>query len=108
MVVLIHSAVNNKLKRHIIRESWGGSHINKRGDIRIAFLLAQPSTPDQQELILQEHLAHRDIVQGSFIDSYRNLTYKHIMGLLWATTFCPQVNNVYCNLKLLPEIISLR
>ena len=105
---MVHSAVNNKLKRNIIRETWGGSFIHQKGDIKVAFLLGQPHTDGEQEAVLSEYLDHRDIVQGSFIDSYKNLTYKHTMGLLWATTFCPQVNNVYINGQILPlKIIRL-
>ena len=99
---MVHSAVNNKQKRNVIRETWGGSYIKKEGDIKVAFMLAQPNTRGEQEAVLSEYLDHRDIVQGSFIDSYQNLTYKHTMGLLWATEFCPQVNNVYINCHILP------
>ena len=35
-----------------------------------------------------ESTDHGDLVQGSFTDSYRNLTYKNVMGLLWVTQFC--------------------
>ena len=107
--MLVHSAVNNQLKRNIIRETWGGSFINKKGDIMVTFLLGQPGTEGEQEEVLSEYLDHKDIVQGSFIDSYKNLTYKHTMGLLWATKFCPRVNNAYINGQILPlKIIRLQ
>ena len=35
-----------------------------------------------------------DIVQGDFTDSYRNLSYKNVMGALWAAEFCAQVEFV--------------
>ena len=109
LTVLVHSAVNNQLKRNIIRETWGGSFLNKKGDIKVVFLLGQPGTDGEQEEVLSEYLDHKDIVQGSFIDSYKNLTYKHSMGLLWATKFCPRVNNVYINGQILPlKIIRLQ
>ena len=31
-----------------------------------------------------------DIVQGNFKDAYRNMTYKNVFGLLWASMFCEQ------------------
>ena len=43
-----------------------------------------------QSVIEEEHLEHNDIVQGDFIESYHNLSYKHVMGLKYATHFCPQ------------------
>ena len=50
-------------------------------------------TPDSQlqESIARENELHHDIVQGDFLDTYRNLSYKNIMGQLWASEFCEQV-----------------
>ena len=44
-----------------------------------------------QESIARENDKHHDIVQGDFLDTYRNLSYKNIMGKLWVTEFCQQV-----------------
>ena len=44
-----------------------------------------------QESIAQENEIHHDLVQGDFLDTYRNLSYKNIMGQLWASEFCEQV-----------------
>ena len=51
------------------------------------------STPNSQlqESIARENELHHDIVQGDFLDTYRNLSYKSIMGQLWASEFCEQV-----------------
>ena len=43
-----------------------------------------------QSKIEEESALYGDIVQGTFHDSYHNLTYKHVMALDWAVTFCPQ------------------
>ena len=53
-------------------------------------------TPDSQlqESITRENELHHDIVQGDFLDTYRNLSYKSIMGQLWASEFCEQVLTV--------------
>ena len=61
---------------------------------RVVFLLGLPDNQAEQEQLTAEARERGDIVQGSFIDSYRNLTYKNVMGLLWTTTFCPQVGLV--------------
>ena len=44
-----------------------------------------------QESIARENDKHHDIVQGDFLDTYRNLSYKNVMGKLWVTEFCQQV-----------------
>ena len=41
-----------------------------------------------------ENDRHHDLLQGSFKDTYRNLTYKHVMILKWALYYCPGVRYV--------------
>lgn len=43
-----------------------------------------------ETLIEDEHDAHGDIVQSDFLESYRNLTYKHVTMLQHAAAYCPQ------------------
>ena len=70
--------------------------------VRRVFLLAELAPPanvtlqyDRRVAALQaENHEHADIVVGSFRDAYRNLTYKHLMGLHWATAYCPQAKYI--------------
>lgn len=39
-----------------------------------------------QRALINEASRFQDIIQGNFIDAYRNLTYKHIMGLRYAVS----------------------
>jgi len=48
----------------------------------------QPGEKGSQAEVEEESRLESDIVQGDFIDSYHNLTYKNVMGLLWATEYC--------------------
>lgn len=41
-----------------------------------------------QEAIEEENKTSGDILQGSFLDHYRNLTRKNLMGLDWASSRC--------------------
>lgn len=41
-----------------------------------------------QEIIQEENKTFGDILQGSFLDHYRNLTRKNLMGLDWASSRC--------------------
>ena len=41
-----------------------------------------------QDALSFEADTYGDIIQGDFLDSYRNLTYKAIMGLRWVSTYC--------------------
>ncbi|XP_071114738.1 UDP-GalNAc:beta-1,3-N-acetylgalactosaminyltransferase 1-like [Haliotis cracherodii] len=41
-----------------------------------------------------ENRMYGDVVQGNFLDSYRNLTLKVVSGLCWITRFCSNVRVV--------------
>ncbi|XP_046736300.1 beta-1,3-galactosyltransferase 5-like [Diprion similis] len=88
IVALIHTAPKNYAKRMIIRETWG----KKIYGIMVFFFVGM-STEFQCKLE-EEDKTYGDIVQGNFIDSYRNLTYKHVMDLKWAKYHCPDVKYV--------------
>lgn len=81
-VVIVHSAPQNAESRHIIRETWGQG-------LHLVFLVGETNSTDLQASIERENGQNHDIVQGNFKDSYRNLTYKHVMALKWATYYCP-------------------
>lgn len=61
-------------------------------DMKRVFLLADiPPTEKyiSQPAIDDENSRFGDLVQGNFTEAYRNLTYKHVMGLRWAANACP-------------------
>ena len=49
-----------------------------------------PAFPTYQLMLEEEHKLYRDIVQGSFIENYKNLTLKSIMGLKWVSQYCKE------------------
>lgn len=88
MVIFVHSAPQNFKKREIIRETWGSEKNFVIDAIRLVFLIGNVQNRSLSNAILEENTIYGDIVQGNFLDSYRNLTYKHVMGLKWITYFC--------------------
>jgi beta-1,3-galactosyltransferase 1 len=52
------------------------------------FLLAKVADKTIQDKIVEESKTHLDVIQGNFLDSYRNLTYKCVMGLQWVQNYC--------------------
>lgn len=83
LLMLIHSAPANFPKRMVIRETWGQP---KLGTV-VIFLIG--NTPGYKKKLEEEDKIYGDIVQGNFKDAYRNMTYKHVMALKWATYHCP-------------------
>ena len=52
------------------------------------FLVGKTRNPTLDELLRQEAITYEDIVFGDFIDSYRNLTRKMVLGVQWAAAHC--------------------
>ena len=48
----------------------------------------------RQRRLEEESSKYGDLVQGDFLDTYRNLSYKAIMGSLWVAEFCGQAEFV--------------
>uniref|UniRef100_A0A182SBG6 Hexosyltransferase n=1 Tax=Anopheles maculatus TaxID=74869 RepID=A0A182SBG6_9DIPT len=90
VLVLIHSAPANLAKRNTIRATWGEP--DERA--RLIFLMGAVSSNASQRAIERESRLHDDIVQGSFVDAYRNMTYKHVMALKWFVYHCPGAHYV--------------
>ena len=47
-----------------------------------------------QRRLEEESRRHGDLVQGDFLDTYHNLSYKATMGNLWVAEFCSQAQFV--------------
>ena len=52
------------------------------------FLVGKARNPILDDLLRQEAANYEDMVFGDFIDSYRNLTRKMVLGVEWAATHC--------------------
>uniref|UniRef100_A0AAG5DEP6 Hexosyltransferase n=1 Tax=Anopheles atroparvus TaxID=41427 RepID=A0AAG5DEP6_ANOAO len=109
VLVLIHSAPANLAKRNTIRATWGRP--DRRA--RLIFLMGAVNSTAAQREIEQESRAHDDIVQGSFVDAYRNMTYKHVMALKWFTYHCPGAryvlktdDDVFVNTPVLYDVLD--
>lgn len=93
-MIIVHSAPEHFAARQAIRSTWGSIKSLKNKKIRLIFLLGKTGNwvkdSDLVETaIFRESELFGDIVTASFVDSYKNLTYKHLMGYKWATSFCP-------------------
>ncbi|RWS15674.1 Beta-1:3-galactosyltransferase 1-like protein [Dinothrombium tinctorium] len=95
LIIFIHSAPNNFKKRLAIRETWGNESNFVNDKIRVIFTLGIVFDPSVQQSIERENAEYKDIVQGNFVDSYRNLSYKHVMGLKWVTYYCQNTKFVF-------------
>ncbi|XP_071171183.1 beta-1,3-galactosyltransferase 5-like [Mytilus edulis] len=94
LLVLVYSATYKFEERHVIRKTFGSVSKYDNKHIKYVFVLGQTMNDTQQKEIEQESVKYRDIIQGNFIDSYRNLTYKRVFSLFWVNRFCNNVTFV--------------
>lgn len=57
--------------------------------MKIAFAMGKVNSKALQSILQHENQIHEDIIQGSFVDAYKNMTYKHVMCLKYAIYHCP-------------------
>ena len=86
LIIVVTSKTSHVELRKAQREAFP-QYLLRRANIKRVFLLARDDQVDQ-ESVEEENMRHRDIVQANFSESYRNLAYKHIMGLQWAVNYC--------------------
>ncbi|XP_046361991.2 beta-1,3-galactosyltransferase 5-like [Haliotis rufescens] len=94
VVFVVHSTTDHYDRRQIFRTIFQKQKTHTNYTVRHVFLLGQRNDVKIQEIINQEFNQHGDIVQGRFQDSYRNLTYKAVMGLKWISHNCRDVKYV--------------
>ncbi|KAL1479587.1 hypothetical protein MTO96_051735 [Rhipicephalus appendiculatus] len=90
-LVAVFSAIDHYEHRLTVRATWGGALTRMHG-FKVVFMLGRPRSDIVQDRILRENATHDDIVQGNFVDSYKNLTLKSLMMLRWAHHFCPNAS----------------
>ena len=92
ILFLVLTAPKHFERRQDIRNTWGSIKIYNSAKLRIAFLVGEiePATGDFQveHKLRDESNQFQDIVQGNFIDTYKNLTYKTVFGLHWMQKHC--------------------
>ncbi|KAF6777202.1 hypothetical protein AHF37_03979 [Paragonimus kellicotti] len=90
LLLLIRSAHIQWNRRDVIRKLWANKTCWTDLHVQHVFLLGTTPNRHQMDRIAKEARRHKDVVQQDFLDSYRNITYKFLLGLQWAIAFCPQ------------------
>jgi len=97
LVLLISTEARQVEARNAIRQTWGNESVAPAlGFIRL-FLLGRNEGELgllQQRTLEAESQRHRDIIQQDFLDTYKNLTIKTLMGMNWVAIHCPQAGYV--------------
>ena len=113
ILILICTQHNRNEYRDTVRKTWMSAYNRNTGKIRFVFLLGFISDKVAQKAIEEENKKYGDIIQDDFVDSYKNLTYKTIMGIKWAVTRCTNArfimktdDDMYMNMKSLLNVLK--
>ena len=93
-IIYIHTSPDHFERRTLLRNTWASRDLFNDRITETVFLMGLVDNPDIQERVLNESAKYRDIIQGDFADTYRNLTLKGIMALRWISTYCKQAKFV--------------
>ena len=87
-LVLVHTKEDHFELRKGIRMTFGDRQAYRSLNHRVAFLIGETPNLLVTKKIREEAAKYKDIVQGQFHDTYRNLTLKGVMGLRWTALHC--------------------
>ncbi|XP_028988925.1 beta-1,3-galactosyltransferase 2-like [Betta splendens] len=97
LVLLIATEARQVEARNAIRQTWGNESVAPRLGLTRLFLLGKSEGELgllQQRMLEAESRRYHDIIQQDFLDSYKNLTMKTLMGINWVAVHCPQTSYV--------------
>jgi len=118
LLVVVNSAVTHFEERDAIRQTWGQFAV-ERGSL-LLFLIGSPdpSSSDSdliQERVFREEQSHGDLLQGSFVENYYNLTLKTISLLRWVNSTCDQIkyilkvdDDMFVNMQMVVDFCETR
>lgn len=85
-IAFIPISPENFQQRMIIRNSW--SNPDYFSNIKAVFLTGLSRSNEINEKLQHEFELFGDIVQENFMDTYKNLTLKTLMGFKWVSKYC--------------------
>ena len=88
LMIYVHSDPDNVERRRTVRNTWASKEILEKYNAKLLFLTGLVKNENTEAALENENELHKDILQGNFTDTYRNLTYKAITGLRWVSDYC--------------------
>jgi hypothetical protein len=80
---VVKSFVGHFSQRAAIRMTWGRCHST---NVKVVFVLGYSKL--YEEIAREEYINNGDVIQFSFLDTYRNNTHKTIMSYDWVVSNC--------------------
>ncbi|GAB6020231.1 hypothetical protein CHUAL_002951 [Chamberlinius hualienensis] len=87
-LIYVHSAPSHFKHRSVIRRTFGNGSLYSSLKTVTVFFIGQ-STDENVDITLKAEIErYHDIIQGDYIDSYKNLSLKAISALKWMKDNC--------------------
>lgn len=90
LIIVVHSHPSYRDRRDAIRRTWGrygNGHQATPHSTRLVFALGIDAKVSA-DAVRAESGVYDDIIQGNFIDVYKNMTLKSLLGLKWVSEQC--------------------
>lgn len=91
-IIIITSTPDHFEHRAEIRRTWCNASLradpHESGNWQCFYLVGQTDDMGVRLKVSLEQQRHGDILHGSYVDSYRNLTHKVMHGLAWVSEHC--------------------
>lgn len=87
-IILVSSDITHFNRRVELRSTWLKSNNYRPKNIQVVYLTGKINDKNVQNKLMLESQTYSDIIQGDFIDSYQNSTYKGVLGFKWVAEHC--------------------
>lgn len=94
LLIVVCSSPENRTRRDVIRQTWGNVTGSRGYSVLTLFAVGKAASASTQLEISEEAQEHRDIIEGSLIDSPETQTQKMLMSVEWTVTFCPRARYI--------------
>ena len=96
--IYIFTSVKSFTKRQLIRNTWANKSLNLF-NFNLVFIIGKTNHSNNatniDKLLHLEQQKYNDLIQGNFIDSYRNLSYKSLIAWKWIKNNCNNASYVF-------------
>ncbi len=94
VLIYIFTSVNSFTKRQKIRDTWAIKSLPNNLNFNLVFIIGDQRDEKINKQIKQEQYKYNDLIQGNFIDAYRNLSYKSLITWRWINKKCSHASYV--------------
>ena len=92
--IFVQMSVGDFEGRTYVRNRWLNPNLFVEPHMASAFFVGLPQNDSVQERLNIEAGIYGDIIQGDFIDTYRNISVKNAAALEWIASYCTNADHI--------------